>query len=126
VNDKRPVNLDIGSIHFPVTAVVSIFHRISGSLLIAGFAVFLYFLDMSLSTPEGFATAAEMLVATPVKVLAWVILSATAYHTTAGIKHLVMDMGVGESLEGGVLAARLTLVIAVILIAVSGWWVMSW
>jgi len=126
VTDKRPVNLDIGSIHFPVMAVVSILHRISGVILIAAFAAFLYLLDLSLSSPEGFAQVAEMMQSNTCKIFVWAVLAVMAYHTVAGIKHLIMDMGIGESLEGGVLGARLTLIAAVVLIAAAGWWVYSW
>ena len=51
------------------------------------------------------------------------ILSALLYHLVAGIKHLLMDMGIGEELKSGRLAAKLTLVISVILIVLAGVWV---
>ena len=126
MSDKRPVNLDIGSIHFPITAKVSILHRLSGLVLIAAFAFFLYLLDLSLSSVEGFKQAAEILTCSPCKFIVWAVLSIMAYHTVVGIKHLIMDLGIGESLEGGVKAARIALAIAVALIALCGWWVMSW
>ncbi len=126
MTDKRPVNLDISTIHFPVPAFVSIMHRISGIFLIAAFAAFLCFLQMSLSSPEGFTAAAEMLRQPGWKVAIWLVLAATIYHTCAGIKHLIMDMGIGETLEGGVKGAKLTLVISAAGILLAGWWVMSW
>lgn len=126
MTDKRPVNLDIGSIHFPVMAVVSILHRITGLVLIAAFAAFLYLLDVSLSSPEGFARAAAALQSTPCKIGVWAVLAMMAYHTVAGIKHLIMDAGIGESLEGGRLGSQLTLIIAALSIAAAGWWVYSW
>jgi succinate dehydrogenase / fumarate reductase cytochrome b subunit len=57
------------------------------------------------------------------KLVLFGVLSALAYHTAAGIKHLIMDMGIGESLAGGVLAARITLVAAAGLIVLAGAWI---
>ena len=44
------------------------------------------------------------------------------YHLVAGIRHLIMDLGIGESLEGGVLGARIVLGVAVVLIVIAGAW----
>ena len=55
--------------------------------------------------------------------LAWVVLSGLAYHFVAGIKHLIMDLGIGESLEGGALLAKLTVSVAALLIVLAGFWI---
>ena len=34
------------------------------------------------------------------KLILWGILSALLYHLVAGIRHLIMDMGIGETLRG--------------------------
>jgi succinate dehydrogenase / fumarate reductase cytochrome b subunit len=122
VNKQRPVNLDLGTIALPVTARVSILHRASGVFLFAGIAVLLYLLDLSLGDAGGFQRAAALLATTPAKLLLWVVLAALIYHAVAGVKHLLMDLGIGESLEGGVLAARVTLGIAGVLILAAGVW----
>ncbi len=120
---KRPVNLDIGTIKLPVTAIVSILHRISGVILFAVVAILLWTLDLSLSGEEGFAAVRECLSSPVAKVVLWGCLAALAYHLVAGIRHLIMDMGIGESLEGGRLGARLALVVAVVLMLLAGVWV---
>ncbi len=123
VNSKRPVNLDLGKFHFPLPAITSILHRISGIILFVGVAFLLYGLDMSLSGEEGFNRVNELLDSFLAKLIIWGILSALLYHLVAGIKHLLMDMGIGEELKSGRLAAKLTLVISVILIVLAGVWV---
>lgn len=123
VNSKRPVNLDLGKFHFPLPAITSILHRISGVILFIGVAFLLYGLDLSLSGEEGFARVNELLDSFLAKLIIWGILSALLYHLVAGIKHLLMDMGIGEELKSGRLAAKLTLVISVILIVLAGVWV---
>ncbi|MDP4917726.1 MAG: succinate dehydrogenase, cytochrome b556 subunit, partial [Haliea sp.] len=42
------------------------------------------------------------------------------YHALAGVKHIVMDFGIGESFEGGVLGARIVIVLAVVLTILAG------
>jgi succinate dehydrogenase / fumarate reductase cytochrome b subunit len=123
VNKKRPVNLDITTIHFPVTALVSILHRISGVFLFAGMAVLLWLLDLSLESEEGFAAAQETFGNPIFKFVMWTVLAALAYHAVAGIRHLTMDGGVGETLRAGQIGAKLVLVVAVILFILAGVWV---
>lgn len=123
MNSKRPVNLDLGKFHFPLPAITSIIHRISGVILFVGVAFMLYGLDMSLSGEEGFNRVNELLNSFLAKLIIWGILSALLYHLVAGIKHLLMDMGIGEELKTGRLAAKLSLVISVILIVLAGVWV---
>jgi len=50
-------------------------------------------------------------------------LSALLYHLVAGTKHLLMDMGIGEELESGLVAAKVTLAVAIILIVLAGVWI---
>ncbi len=123
VKDTRPVNLDIGTMRLPITAWASISHRASGVLLFAGVAVLLWMLDTSLSGPEGFAAVRECLDGFIAKLVIWVIVAGLIYHSLAGIKHLVMDLGIGESLEGGVLGARIVVIASIVLILLTGIWV---
>lgn len=123
MNKKRPVNLDISTIKLPITAFVSILHRLSGIFLFAGVGVLLWMLDASLESQEGF-TAVGDFASNPICLLVlWVVLAALAYHMVAGIRHLIMDFGVGESLQGGQLGAKIVIVIAAILIALAGVWI---
>ncbi|TVZ39538.1 succinate dehydrogenase subunit C [Alteromonadaceae bacterium 2753L.S.0a.02] len=120
---NRPVNLDISTIKLPVTAYVSILHRVSGVVLLAGVLVLLYMLDMSLSSEESFAELKEFLAFPLVKIILWAVLAALAYHFVAGVRHLIMDLGIGESLEGGKLGAKISLVLAGVLIIATGVWI---
>ena len=101
MNKKRPVNLDLGSMKYPVTALTSILHRLSGILLFLCLFVMLYALGKSLSSEEGFNEIKGMLLSPLGKLIAWVLYSALIYHLVAGVRHLIMDMGVGETLQGG-------------------------
>lgn len=75
------------------------------------------------SEPEaGFDALQEALASFWVKLVLWALVAALAYHLTAGIRHLVMDLGIGETLRGGVLGARLVLVISAVLTILAGVW----
>lgn len=57
-----------------------------------------------------------------VKLLVWAILAGLLFHLIAGIKHLLMDIGIGESFKGGVLGAKLVIALSAIAILLSGAW----
>jgi succinate dehydrogenase / fumarate reductase cytochrome b subunit len=122
LNKKRPVNLDIGTIQLPVTAYVSILHRVSGVVLFGAVGLFLWILDSSLSTEQDFISIKEFMNNFVVQIIIWLSLAALVYHLVAGLRHLIMDYGYGETLSGGVLGAKLVLVISGILMLLAGFW----
>ena len=86
-------------------------------------AIFLYLLDASLASEESFNELKQTLASPLVKFLVWGTLSLLAYHVAAGIKHMIADVGYGESLEGGILGAKITVVVALVLMAMAGIWI---
>lgn len=123
MNSQRPVNLDLRTIKLPVTAYTSILHRISGVILFLGLVVLLYGLDMSLTSEESFEELKACLTSPLAKLVIWGLLSALLYHLVAGIRHLFMDAGVGETLEGGKTGSKIVIAVAVVLIVLAGVWV---
>lgn len=123
MNTKRPVNLDLGKFHFPLPAITSILHRISGIIVFVGMGFLLYGLDLSLSGESGFQAVATVMDSFIAKFIVWGTLAALAFHLVAGIRHLIMDLGIGETLEGARLGAKLTIAISVILIVLLGVWI---
>ena len=124
MNDKRPVNLDLSTIKFPVTAIASITHRVTGVAIFLALPILLGMLYRSLASPESFADLKElMMTSLLVKLVVWGILSVLLYHLVAGIRHLIMDTGVGESLEGGRRGAKLAFIISAVLILLVGVWI---
>lgn len=83
----------------------------------------LYGLDKSLASEQGFAEVKECLTSPLAKFVVWGLLSGLMYHLTAGIRHLIMDLGIGETLEGGKLGAQLVFVISAVLIVLMGVWI---
>lgn len=123
MKNQRPVNLDISTIKLPITAIVSILHRVSGVVLFAGVAVLLWLLDGSLASEEQFVALQETLTQPVWQIVVWAVVAALAYHMVMGVRHLIMDCGIGESLKGGRLGAKLALAVAVVLIVLAGVWI---
>jgi len=123
VNDKRPVNLDIATISLPITAYASILHRVSGIVTVVGIGILLCLLDSSLASEADFKTVQGYLDSIIVKLIVWGVLAGLIYHTVAGVKHLIMDLGIGESLEGGIKGAQITFAVSAVLIFLAGLWI---
>ena len=98
MKSNRPVNLSLTRFKWPVTAVASIAHRISGVLLFFGFGYLLYLLQLALSSESGFAQAQNLLAMVAPKLALLGVLALLAYHLLAGVKHLLLDLHVGDSM----------------------------
>ncbi|MEK6593010.1 MAG: succinate dehydrogenase, cytochrome b556 subunit [Pseudomonadota bacterium] len=98
MSQKRPKHLDLTKIRLPLPALVSILHRASGAVLFLFIWLFLYGLEQSLSSPQGF-TFIKSFVAHPLaKLLLLGFLWAYLHHLCAGIRHLAMDAHYGTEL----------------------------
>lgn len=117
---SRPVNLDLQTIHFPITAIVSILHRVSGVITFVAIGILLWLLSLSLSSPHGFMQAADLVDNFFVKFILWGILTALAYHIVGGIRHLIMDLGHYEEFESGVMTAKVTFAATAVLSLLGG------
>ncbi|HTM63351.1 MAG TPA: succinate dehydrogenase, cytochrome b556 subunit [Gammaproteobacteria bacterium] len=121
MNRARPVNLNLMTIRFPIPAIVSILHRISGAILFLFIPVIIWTLDLSL-TQDGFDALHDWSSSVFLKLVIWGVLAAFLYHLTAGIRHLLSDIHIGSTLRGGRLSAQLTFIISIILIILAGIW----
>ena len=124
MNAERPINLPLPSLFaaMPITATASILHRITGIVLFIGSPFLFYLLDTALEDAAGFEAAHAILQAPLGKFALWLILAALGYHLLAGIKHLLMDFHVGDSIGGGKAGSWLSIVLALIAAALAGVW----
>jgi succinate dehydrogenase / fumarate reductase cytochrome b subunit len=124
VNKKRPINLDLSTMKFPVMAVTSILHRVSGLLLFLLLPLIIYFLQRSLQSAQSFAELQTLMMTNQyIKVLLWVFSAALIYHLFAGIRHLIMDIGFGEHLEAGRKSAMVVMVCSIFVMILLGFWI---
>lgn len=126
VKPARPVSLSLSPVKFrwPVTAMVSIAHRITGVGLFAGFAWLLYLLDLALGSPAGFERAQVLLAGLGGKLALLAVLALLAYHLLAGIRHLLLDMHIGDTLAAARTASWFVFLASAV--AVAALWAWLW
>jgi succinate dehydrogenase / fumarate reductase cytochrome b subunit len=122
VKKRRPINLNLFTIQFPLPAIASILHRISGIILFLAIPLMLWVLHASLATQEGYDGIHEAFTTPCSKFIIWCLLSAFIYHFVAGIRHLLLDINVGVNLKSGKMSALITILIAAVLIVLTGIW----
>ena len=118
--DKRPVNLALWTMKFPITAIISILHRLTGFFLFLLIPIVLYAWQFSLSSEDNFNIAKSNLNLWYVKLLVWSLLSALLYHLMAGVRHLLMDMHIGDSKQAGKISSYVVLVLTSVLCILLG------
>lgn len=94
-SSKRPKNLDLLSVKFPMSAVMSIGHRAAGIVLFLSLPYFLYLLQLSLTNETGFAMARAELQGPWVKIISLMLVWALTHHFFAGIRYFLLDLDIG-------------------------------
>lgn len=125
VKDFRNIDLmSIKSYRFPITAISSILHRITGVVLLLAIPFAVMGLHYSLAGPNGFADVKHVLTGTWVSFFFWGFLVAVTYHVYAGVRHMIMDMGFGETMKTAQITSVLVLVLGVL--SAIFWGVFLW
>ena len=112
-NDHRPVNINLIKIKLPISALTSITHRLAGMYIFFityPLSVFLFYL--SISSSESFINLTNILINT-IYISTFVAFSYLVlwYHILTGVRHLIMDMHIGESLEASKFSSILVLIL---------------
>ena len=121
--NKRPINKNPLSIRLPITALVSISHRVSGVFVFLLIPGLLWMLEKSLASESSYLTLMDTLQTPWVCVTYWLFIAALVFHLLAGIRHLIMDWHIGDSLRGGRLGSWM--VIGGTLLVLIGLYVMG-
>lgn len=121
MNRTRPKNLNLFTIHFPIPAIVSILHRLSGVFLFICIPFFLWGLDYSL-TDTGFDNMRQTMSSQTVKFIVWLLFIPFIFHLVAGLRHLLSDIHLGDSLKAGRLMSWLTFIVSAVLVILAGVW----
>lgn len=125
VKHQGPRNIDLKSLagyRFPITAISSILHRITGVLMVVLLPFLLWAFGLSMDCGESFYAIQALLTHFPWSILVWIFLSAVSYHLIAGIRHLIMDIGFGETMVAAKTSAILVLALAVMASIFWGLW----
>ena len=122
VNDQRPVNLNLFTIRFPITAIVSIIHRITGVLLFFFIPISIWMLRELLHSKDTYNNLMTLLEQPIYKGIVFLGIGAFMYHILAGTRHILMDFGFGEEKEGAkATSVWLFIIYLACLVAIGGW-----
>lgn len=111
--DYRPVNINLLKIRLPISALTSITHRLSGIyIFFITFPLSVYLFKISINSNSDFVNLIESL-ENNLHLSTFVAFSYLIlwYHILTGVRHLIMDMHIGESLKVSRLSSLLVLLI---------------
>ena len=125
--DHRPVYIDLRKINLPVSALISITHRLSG--------IYIFFITLPLMLALiYFSTDSEdsfndlsLFLKNYKFILALIVLSFCIlwYHILSGVRHLIMDAHIGESLLASKYSAIFTISLWIITTCFVFWRIFS-
>lgn len=96
MNKIRPVNVNLLTIRFPLPAIVSILHRISGVILFILAPLYIWLFQYSLSY-LGYEHLQTILREPAARAILWCFALPFLYHLLAGIRHLLADIHIGTN-----------------------------
>lgn len=120
MSKSRPKHLDLTKIRFPVMAIVSGMHRISGAVLFLFIPLLLWLLQQSLSTPQTFEAFKSAVSAPLLKLILLGLLWAYLHHLCAGIRHLALDLDRGTELGAARASSQAVLAVSIGLTLAAG------
>ena len=114
---KRPVNINLLKIKLPLTALLSITHRLSGMfvffIVLQLTAISLYYLAQSLESYEQFTALIESNFSLKFLFLSCLIIF--KYHIFTGVRHMLTDFHlISESLNAAHRSSQITLMLFLI------------
>ncbi len=106
----------------PVTAISSLLHRITGIVLFISIPFILWGLSNLLDSQTSYQHLLEQLKTPLGMFVSWIVLISLSYHILAGFRHLLMDMGFGETMETGRATSWTVILIALVSAILWGVW----
>ena len=125
--DHRPVYIDLRKINLPVSALISITHRLSGMyVFFITLPLMLALIYFSTESEDSFNDLSLFLKDYKF-ILGLIILSFCIlwYHILSGVRHLIMDAHIGESLIASKYSAIFTISLWIITTAFVFWRIFS-
>ena len=123
-NDNRPVNINLIKIRLPIAALVSITHRLAGMyIFFITFPLSVYLFQSSIESQTSFDDLVSFLTDS-IYISTFVSFSYLVlwYHILTGIRHLIMDMHIGESLS----ASRISSIFVICAWVLSAAFILTW
>jgi succinate dehydrogenase / fumarate reductase cytochrome b subunit len=120
MNENRPKHLALHHIKFPLPAIVSGLHRITGFLLFLSLPFLLWTLQYSLRSIETFTYLSGMLQHPVSKLFLIVILWAFLHHFCAGIRYIAIDLNYGVKLAQARTSSKWVMIVSLMLTVLIG------
>ncbi len=114
-----PKFLNLAQIRFPIGAIASIGHRVSGVLLLLSLPFLVLALERSLRSEADYAALGTWLNSPWRALLLVVMVWAATHHLLAGVRHMLMDIGIGSRLAQARMSAWSTIVAALLIALVT-------
>lgn len=114
-NSKHPVSPHLQIYRLPLTALVSIAHRITGVILFAGGLLLVWVLAGAAESAEAYQSIMLHLVSWYGQVFLLGFVFSLYLHFCNGVRHLFWDVGYGFELETVDLTAKLAIAVAIVL-----------
>ncbi|HIH2763550.1 MAG TPA: succinate dehydrogenase, cytochrome b556 subunit [Candidatus Azoamicus sp.] len=115
----RRMHLNLFLIDFPITAITSIIHRITGIILFLSLPFFLYFFYLSIESHSSFVIARALFSKFYIKLTFYLFIFSFIYHFITGLKHIIMDVGFFEEKNSSRIFAISSLILILFLIFLS-------
>ena len=125
--DHRPVYIDLRKINLPVSALISITHRLSGMyVFFITLPLMLVLIYFSTESEDSFNDLSLFLKDYKF-ILGLIVLSFCIlwYHILSGVRHLIMDAHIGESLLASKYSAIFTISLSIITTCLVFWRIFS-
>ncbi len=119
-NSKHPTSPHLQIYRLPLTALLSITHRITGVILAFGSIVLVWILAAAANSAEDYQTMLPHLQAWYGQIFTLAFIFALYLHFCNGVRHLFWDAGYGFELETVDLTAKIAIAVAVIM-TVATW-----
>jgi succinate dehydrogenase / fumarate reductase cytochrome b subunit len=113
--------LNVFRIRYPITAIVSIGHRISGILLFLSIPLLIYFLDRSLESSSGYTEVVNILASGFFRMFLVFLTGIFVLHLLAGIRFLLIDLDLGLDSSTANKTSWIVIILTAIVIIIGGW-----
>lgn len=117
---KRPKHLALHLIKLPLPGIVSILHRLSGTLLFLALPLLLMMLHYSLNSIETHTQLIGVLSHPLARLMLICTLWAFLHHFCAGIRYLVIDLNIGSGLAASRASSKWVMAISLTLTVLLG------
>jgi succinate dehydrogenase / fumarate reductase cytochrome b subunit len=123
---KRPLSPHLQVYRLPMTAVMSISHRMSGIALSLGLVMLVWMLVATAMGPSAYGVFHGFIASWLGQFMLMGWSAALFYHMCNGIRHLFWDMGFLFELDNAFKSGLVVIFMAVLLTALTWWFACPW